>query len=383
MVLPDYRGGSIVNLMTTISRALGGAESPYPPSAVLPAADLASARNVILIVIDGLGYNFLLQRGKSRLRDHLKSQMTSLFPSTTATAITAFLTGVAAQQHGLTGWFTWFRETASVIAPLPFKARLGGRQLNECGISPTDLFSLPPLFDTFKVPSFVVSPKHIVDSPFNVRHCGRAQRIGYDGSRQLFRAIEAAASARSDRKFIYAYYPELDTLAHQHGIGSAQVADLFSRLDSLFGEFLVNMRGTGSAVLLTADHGFVDIERTIELEKHPELAQTLLLPLCGERRVAYCYVQRGHEKQFESYVAEYLSDYAEIFESARLVEQEWFGIGEAHASLRQRVGDYTLVMKGRFTIKDWIKGEQRHHHVGAHGGVSEDEMLVPLVVAFP
>ena len=383
MILPDYRGGSIVNLMASVSDACGGIKTPYPQLAAFSATELASARNIILIVIDGLGYNFLLQRGGSRLREHLKSRMTSLFPSTTATAITAFLTGVAAQQHGLTGWFTWFKQIGSVSAPLPFKARLGGRPLNECGISATDLFSAPPLFDTFKISSVVVSPKHIVDSPFNVRHCGRAQRIGYDGSRQLFRTIEAAASSHTERKFIYAYYPELDTLAHQHGIGSWQVTELFGKLDSLFGEFLINMKGTGSAVLLTADHGFVDIKHTIELEKHDALAQMLLLPLCGERRVAYCYVERGREEHFESYVTEHLTAYAEIHDSRRLVDDQWFGIGEEHVSLRQRVGDYTLVMKDRFAIKDWVKGEQRHHHIGAHGGVSEDEMFVPLVVAFP
>jgi hypothetical protein len=378
MVLPDYRGGSVVNLMATISRACCGAATPYPPLALFT-EDLARARNIILIVIDGLGYNFLVERGDSSLRENLRLRMTSLFPSTTATAITAFYTGLAAQQHGLTGWFTWMKEAGSVVAPLPFKARAGGQPLNECGISPFDIFIAPPLFDTFDIPAIVVSPKHIVDSSFNVRHCGRAQRVAYDGSKQFFRAIEFAAKSRPERKFVYAYYPELDTLAHIHGVGSWQVADLFSKLDSLFAAFLAAMRGSESAILLTADHGFVDIEHTIELEKHDALAQMLLLPLCGERRVAYCYVKRGCETQFEHYVAEHLFQYAEVHEARSAIDAGWFGLGQEHPRLRERVGDYVLVMKDRFAIKDWLRGEHRHRHIGAHGGVSENEMFVPLI----
>lgn len=381
MFLPDYRGGSIVNLMASISEACGGAKTPYKALDALPAFDLERARNIILIVIDGLGYNFLMRHTGSRLREHVRARITSLFPSTTATAITAFLTGVAAQQHGLTGWFTWFKETGSVIAPLPFRSRYGGRPLNESGIEPAKLFTAPPLFDTFQAPAIVISPKNIVHSPFNVRHSGRAQRIGYDGSRQFFREIEAAAKAHPKRKFIYAYYPELDSLAHIHGIATHQVADLFSKLDSLFGAFLGAMSGSESAIVVCADHGFIDIEHTIEMEKHPALARMLMLPLCGERRVAYCYVRRGCEEEFKAYVNDHLSEYFEVRESSSLIDEGWFGLDTPHPALYERAGDFALIAKRHYAIKDWVHGESRHHHIGAHGGVSEDEMFVPLVHA--
>ena len=38
-------------------------------------------------------------------------------------------------------------------------------------------------------------------------------------------------------------------------------------------------------------------------------------------------------------------------------------------------------MRGRGTVKDWVPGESRHLHIGNHGGMSEDEMRIPLVVA--
>jgi hypothetical protein len=39
-----------------------------------------------------------------------------------------------------------------------------------------------------------------------------------------------------------------------------------------------------------------------------------------------------------------------------------------------------LLMHGRATVKDWTPGELRQRHVGHHGGASEDEMLIPLIV---
>jgi hypothetical protein len=77
---------------------------------------------------------------------------------------------------------------------------------------------------------------------------------------------------------------------------------------------------------------------------------------------------------------DWLEDRAEIRLSRDLVEEGWFGRGAAHARIAERVGDVTLVMRGHYTVKDWVAGEARHLHIGNHGGTSEDEMMIPLVV---
>ena len=72
-----------------------------------------------------------------------------------------------------------------------------------------------------------------------------------------------------------------------------------------------------------------------------------------------------------------------LFESEALVEAGWFGPGAAHPNLRSRIGDYTLLMQGGATVKDWMPGERRHTMIGVHGGASAEEMLVPLVMIEP
>ncbi|MFN7088063.1 MAG: alkaline phosphatase family protein [Burkholderiales bacterium] len=384
-VLPDYAGGSIVNLMASIAGACGGI-LPYAPARVLDVAALADSANLVLVVIDGLGYDYVASRGAGgALHAHMRGRLTSVFPSTTATAITTMMTGLAPQQHGLTGWHMYFSEFDAVIAVLMQKTRGDGRPLAEFGERAEALFPYATLFQQLAVPACVVAPRWIVHTPFNVRHTAGAERRAYDGLADFFPAIAACVRAAPARKFVYAYYPVFDTLAHEHGITSSRCANEFAALDEAFADFLKGLSGSDTMVLVTADHGFIDAppEHRIDLENHPRLAATLARPLCGERRAAYCYVRPDRRADFEAYVENELADAAWLARSADLVAAGLFGPGAPHPRLSERVGDYTLLMKGDCTIRDLLSGEKRHEMIGVHGGASAAEMYVPLIVARP
>ena len=112
---PDYQGGSIANLMSSIAAARGYRSSMYPVLSLDGADNLHSYTNIVLLVIDGLGYNYVVNKGEGGvLQRHLKGRMTSVFPSTTATAIPTFLTGNPPQQHGLIGWVIYLAEVDGV-----------------------------------------------------------------------------------------------------------------------------------------------------------------------------------------------------------------------------------------------------------------------------
>ncbi len=380
MPLPDYRA-SLVNLMASIGAALG-APMPHPPLAFLPSDELAAARRLVLLVVDGLGYDYLASRSGA-LREHLRGRLTSVFPSTTASAIPAFLTGLAPRQHGLTGWHMYCRELGAIVTTLPFLLRAGRQPLSSAGITPQRLYGLTPLADRLRVPVHVVSPQAIVHSDFNKALSGRARRHGYTGLLEMFGVLLELAHGDEPAAYIQAYWPELDSLAHAHGSGSPQVAAAFAALDAACGRFLEAARGSGTTLIVTADHGFIDTSPAdiIDLDDHPELRQTLLLPLCGEPRVAYAYVRAGQEQRFETYVRQRLVGKVDLYRSADLIDQGWFGPGHSHPALAGRVGDYTLVAKDNHVLRDWLAGEERHMHVGMHGGLSEAEMWVPLIVA--
>ncbi len=380
MIMPDYHGGSIVNLMASIARAFEAGDQLYPPLRALPPEALAH-RNTLLLVIDGLGYDSLTTHCREgALVRHLKDRMTSVFPSTTATAITTFLTGTAPQQHGVTGWFTYFQELDAVLAVLPYQARHGSPAP---GVPARLLLEHVPVFDRLSVRSHVVAPMRIAHSEFNAAHHGKARTHAFTSLGEMFETIGGIVRARAERNYIYAYWPELDRLAHEHGMASREALAHLAELDAAFGNFLAGIRGTSTTVIVTADHGFIDAraDQGIELGGHPQLASTLSLPLCGERRAAYCYVHPGQRAQFVDYIAAHLQEYAELKESRYLIESGYFGFGPPHPRLANRIGDYTLIMKDHAVIKDWLPGERRYVQIGVHGGMSGQEMYVPLIVA--
>ncbi len=148
MDLPDYNGGSIVNLMASLQMGLGGEEHAYVPLRQLSPDRVAQYRQVILWVIDGLGYEYLRAHPEAvYLNAALEDRMTSVYPPTTATAITTFLTGDAPQQHGLTGWFVYFKELGSVLSVLPGRARYGGPAYGSGGIDVAGLLNHTPFAD--------------------------------------------------------------------------------------------------------------------------------------------------------------------------------------------------------------------------------------------
>ncbi|WP_301103372.1 nucleotide pyrophosphatase/phosphodiesterase family protein [Propionivibrio sp.] len=380
-VFPNYTGKGIVNLMQSIATACGSIRAPYPQLDALPATALGGARHIVLLVIDGLGQRTLDNHPASQnLRRHAISTMTSVFPSTTASAITTFMTGLAPAQHGLTGWHMHLDEIGQTLAILPLTARVGTSALPPETLT-SRLFDYPTLFQQLDRECWALAPQSIADSPFNVWHARGARRLAYNSLPELFAQLATLLREAQTPRFIYAYYPDLDTRSHRHGTQSEQVQQTLAALDAGFGDLLNAAQGSDSWLIGTADHGFIDSppQRVLNLDDHPQLTALLSRPLCGERRAAYCYVSTARATAFEAYVRQHFGHCLDLRCSSELVSAGWFGPPPYHPRLASRVGDYTLVMKGNWTIKDWLPGEKRHRMLGVHGGVSSDEMTVPLI----
>ncbi|MES9869824.1 MAG: alkaline phosphatase family protein [Sedimenticola sp.] len=383
MIKPDYAGGSIVNLMASIAQAMGGDSRGYAASTLLGVEPLSRVQNIVLLVVDGLGYRYLTEKGGgSFLSNNLLGSMTSVCPSTTATAIPAFMLGVAPLQHGFAGWFTYFRELGDVLAVLPFRSRHGSPSLGAVGLSPATLCGCEPFHTGLHARCSVVMPDWIAESDFNMAFNGEASVLPYRGETAFFQAIRSGLSD-DGRSYVYAYWPEFDAIAHEYGVSSGQAARHFELLDREVERFVRSLEGTDTALLITSDHGFIDTlpEHTVHLADHPELESCLVLPLCGESRFAFCYLRSGSEGRFLDYVSRELSHCADVISADELLAQGWFGLGRPHERFHERIGDYALVMKGDYKIKDRVLGEHPHLHLGVHGGVSEEEMYVPLVHA--
>ncbi len=376
---PDYSGGSLVNLVASIVAARGG-RPLHEPLKKFPriSSDGEKTTNIVLLIIDGLGDNYLQRRGASALGKRRRGSMTSVFPSTTASAITTSYTGCTPLEHGLTGWFTYFGEAGCVSAALPFRSRGDMALLSARGVTPEQVYTSPSLFSSLAVKSIVVSYRDIIDSHYNSIHCRGAEKLAYEKADDFVDQVERAVKSSTEKKFVYAYWPHYDQTSHRFGSQSEQAAAEFATIDGAFDEIVARLAGTDTLLIATADHGFIDAPHEECLEWPAALSPMLRFPLCGERRVVYCHVHSP--KDFIERARECFNGKADVMPSEQLVDEGWFGPGRPHARLKERVGDVTLVMKERYTVKDWVAGEARWLHIGNHGGTHEDEMLIPLIL---
>jgi len=378
VIFPNYTGGGLVNLVASVAQACGG-HAPHPPLAAFSSVELAGARNIVLVILDGLGDRYLQRRGAGgELARRRREAMTSVFPSTTASAITTTYTARTPLEHGLTGWFSYFGAAGCVGAPLAFTSRGDQAPLARRGVTPDDIFLSRSLFEALPVRSFVVTYRDIVDSSYNAWHCAGAERRAYETLKEFVAQVENVVKSGSERKFVYAYWPNFDRTSHRYGSESEEAFLQLRQIDEAYGKLIARLSGTDCAVIATADHGFVDVAPHESLEMPSFLTSRLRFPLCGERRVAYCHV---HEPESFMHAAKgWLEDRADIRLSRDLAAEGWFGPGEPHPRIAERIGDVTLLMRGHYTVKDWLAGESRHLHIGNHGGASEDEMMIPLIV---
>lgn len=376
---PNYKSGSIVNLMASIKAALGG-KSDYQP---LEGFDLAD-KNIILIIIDGLGYEYLLKHGRgSFLRQNLKRKIASVFPSTTAAAMTSYSTGLAPGEHAITGWFMFLKEIGAIVKILPFSTRAGDFKLEAGKIKYKDIFNEKSFFANLKAASTVILHQDYFNSEHSRLNYRGAKRLPFTNFNGFFKQIDRASQANKRRKFIFAYWPKLDSLCHKKGTDSLEAKNHFHALDKKIKKLAASLKRKNTAIIVSADHGLIDTkekDKIIELKNHPKFVATLAMPLTGEPRAVYCYVRPGKVKQFESYVRTEFKKCCKLYKSEDLIKNNFFGLSEPNEKLKDRIGDYVLIMKENYIMKDFVLGEKQKIHFGNHGGMSLEEMFVPVVV---
>ncbi len=383
MIKPDYNGGSIVNLISTLYDNFGSNHS-YPVLEKDKHFDIN--RDVILLIIDGLGYNFFTQRCKeAQIYKHLHCKLTTVFPSTTAAAMTCFYLGYPVQQHALTGWFFYLKEFGCALKSIPFSTISGDIDMSKWS-SFEEITGLSPKYSLLDVSTYLIQPFNFKDSSYTQYVSIGAKVLFFKSMSDMFNKLELIRKIKTKkRKFLIAYWTGFDAISHQHGPSHSKALEHIKKLSNKVLEFLNSSKETNFTLIVTSDHGFLDTpsESLIRLENHPELDECLSHPLCGEARLAYCYVRHGYAKKFINYINSKLDKYCECRESKKLVSENYFGLGKPNPKIEHRIGDFVLIMKKNYIIRGKLMGEEQKILKGNHGGVSPDEMYVPLLIFNP
>ncbi|HJV26403.1 MAG TPA: alkaline phosphatase family protein [Aromatoleum sp.] len=380
-VVPDYGDGGLYGLVASFRAYLQGRAWTPPSNGAARNED--ANRSLVFLLVDGLGDTFLQRFGTgSTLLAHRTGHLTSVFPSTTASAVTTTLTGLAPAAHGLTGWFVHDRRFGGVLAPLPMLVRGNGPVE---GLFPLQrLFPYQTLFQHRGRPASLIYPHYLAGSPFSRRHSRGARVAPYTGLDSMVDAIvRELQSFGTQSGYVHAYYPVFDALSHTHGCESSQVIARFQRIDASFSRLLERLQGCNCDIVVSADHGFIDSppQQQVRLEDYPDAKRLLNTPLFGERRAAFFGLRPGAERDFKAFSDEVLHGKAVLSSSESLRQSGLLGPGKPHRKLAERTGTHVLLMEPGWTILDRLPDETEHAMLGVHGGLSPQEMWIPLICA--
>jgi hypothetical protein len=364
-VMPDYSGACISNVLA----ALTDRDRPVPDW--LPTTAHHADRQV-LVVLDGLGWEQLRERADLAptltAADGIDRPITSVAPTTTATALTSLTTGCSPSEHGVLGYR--MAADGEILNVLRWTVGRGEGHDARRALPARDLQPLPP-FPGSARPVPVVSKAEFGGTGFTAAHLGEAPLHGYRVPSSL--PVEVDHLVRDGEPFVYAYYDGMDKVAHGSGLGDRYDAELRAT-DRLVAE-LVERLPRGTVVVVTADHGQIDIGLQVELLGRELMAGIELLS--GEGRFRWLHARAGAAADLLAGATERYAATTWVVERDRIVDEGWFG-GPLPAAFVDRLGDVALVPFAPIAFVDPADtGESRLQ--SRHGSLTSDEMYVPLL----
>jgi predicted AlkP superfamily pyrophosphatase or phosphodiesterase len=401
-IVPNYQGCSIANLTSSIAQ-LFGAQLPTPPldPAILDGLT-AGVHRVVVVVVDALGYGKLLETLDANPQNGLHTlfyrgarlvPLTSVFPSTTAAALTTLWSGYTPAEHGLLGYQLFMREwgvRANMLEFSPVATQaLKREQLIESGLDPKSFLPVPSLPQTLSpshVPVDVLIAKPYVASGLSrVQIRGAREVRGYVTSSDMWVVLRQILEQKPDERAVHTvYWGGADAVGHTYGASSPTLAAEINNLAYSFSREFLNALSpaarSGTLFLLTADHGQIDtpLDRVTYLEDHPELRSNLVMDFTGEPRAAYLYCRSGEIDHVRDYVTHRLDDRFLVLDSAAALAAGLFGSGTVAPEAKYRIGDLTVIAREGYTL---VEDRKQHPLLGRHGGLTNGEMLVPLIAA--
>lgn len=365
LALPDYGTQSLSGVLPGVAAVLG-------IDTGLPAIELPAANRVCIVLLDGLGERQLgtaarcapfLSRMQRRVLD-------AGCPTTTATSMGTFGTGLPPGSHGMAGYLVLDPDRDELLNELKWHP----------DTDPLAWQPLPTVFEQLAVggvSSIDVGNPEFDGSGLTVAaHRG----AGFVGVKRLHSRVDAAVAALADPagpRLVYLYWGEIDAAGHRHGWQSQQWRRALQHADREI-DRLARALPAGTLLLVTADHGMVDaadVDR-IDLADRPDLAGDVRI-VGGEPRLAQLYCQPGSADSIAAGLSAELGDKAWVVTLDGAEAAGWFG--KITPRVRRRFGDVLVAARGLFTCVDSrVMSASELGLIGYHGSLTPDEQEIPL-----
>jgi hypothetical protein len=356
-LIPDYDGPCVAGIVPAL---LGRAPAPWVPEVA------TSARTVVLLVLDGLGWNVIDERPElvPNLAAMTGRAISTVSPATTAAALTSITTGLPPAQHGITG----------------FRMRVDDAVINALRWSREPRGAAPEPHAVQRHPPFLGSAVDVITkSDFRATGFTDAHLRGvpFHGWKTVSSLVEQVRRrARAGGRLVYAYYPGIDEVAHEHGLRDGFYEAELRFADELVGRVLAELPSE-AALIVTADHGQVHVEPD-DWVSIADL-EPLLVAQAGDARFRHLHAAPGAAKELAAECERRWSDIAWVRTRRQVLDEAWLGTDAARV-VPGRIGDVVLAPFAPVGFIDPALPRERELR-SAHGAPTPAEMLVPLLAA--
>jgi predicted AlkP superfamily pyrophosphatase or phosphodiesterase len=388
-ILPDYQQFNIANISSVIGKvfSIKSLQKASLPENYID--DFKGIEKIVLFVLDGFGYNRLLahiEKFKRTFYDLVDRgtlhALTSTFPSTTSTALTSIFTALPPSEHGVIGFNMFVEPYGLIVNTLDMRPVYGFGH----GIDVADDFSNNAIpwssaLKDYGVKVKTLTRRNVIGSGLSKVIHKHQDLIGYalasDMVSQCRKLLE-----HPEPMFICAYYGGVDTVEHTYGPYSEEATDEIRLLENLLKESLSDRLPTETKsktlLIVTADHGVVKSLQTYMLNE-PQISNYYLIPPTGDLRAAFFFPKYGQEEKLKEALERNIQGFT-IMPSKELIEKEAFGPVVKRDWLQTRVGTIAALSQSKNSIAyQYVVREHYQNIYGAHGGMTPEEMIVPLL----
>lgn len=400
--VPRYGAGCLSSIPSTVMDLLSVKPSrPGLPADLLGGIDLSGVENVVLLVADGLGMNEWRRQEQAGLVRDLSlrgsvKEITTVFPSTTAAALTTLATGLTPQEHALPEWFVYMKEVNSVVVTLPFSF-MGdrGRETLRGHMRPTALFRGTPIFKRLResgIEAHSLTSRPLAETTYTKLVHAASKIVPYSSSSDMVASLRRTVESARGPSFSYVYWSHVDAIEHEYGPSTdeseLEAASLSFLLHTGFVARLDKRVAKRTLLMVTADHGQVKVNvgDTLYLNRFRSLTRRFRkvegkrVTPAGSPRDVFLHLGEGCSDEAWEFLRNRLAGRASVLKIEDAIQAGLFGLNAPSKKFRDRAGDLLILAHGTGTV--WYRGGRGYNLNlrGLHGGLSEDEMMVPFAV---
>jgi hypothetical protein len=349
------------------------------------------ADHLVFILLDGLGMNLLSRVPKSTfLASHLRRQINSICPSTTAAALTSVATGNWPAAHAVTGWFTHLPEFNLTATVLPFVDRFSGQSLAQRGLATSDVLPVSAFHPRMTHRPLTLLPRPISHTTYANYSRGDTPGLSYDNIPHAVDQIIAHVGRAPEPTYTHLYIPDIDTACHHHGTRDERVFTLIAQIDAQLAR-LHDALGHRARIVIVADHGLLDVPvvNHISLFHDDPLMAMLQCPPSGDARLPLFHTKPDYRRAFADLFTIRYGDRFELLSIDEVDELRFLGPAPLSPVARRRFGDFVAIAYEPVTLHyvppvpspPPVDPKPKAAYLAQHAGLSAAEMRIPLIIA--